>query len=242
MVRRQQSAALAESQSFTIPHAQETQVDVVLAILKPLVEAVGATIGPHCEVVLHDLRTPEHSIVAIWNGSVTGRGVGGPVVGGPMKDVALKLLDAEVGESTLSVGYKTETRDGRELRSTSLVLRTPEGKPVIAFCINVDLTAITMARSLLDEISRVAFAGDETSPAEVAQTEVSEIIAQIIQEAIERVGKPPRFMEREDRLRAVRLMHERGLFLVRGGVERAADVLAISRFTLYGYLKEIRTL
>jgi predicted transcriptional regulator YheO len=224
----------------TIPHVYPHQVDATLDLLRPLVDAIGKTVGLHCEVVLHDLRTPERSIVAIANGTVTGRRVGGPVIGGPSKDVALKLLDSGMRESVLSVGYKTRARDGRELRSTSLVLRTPDGKPAIALCINVDLSAVTMARLLLDEILKNA-QGETDAPREPADPiEVSEVAAQVIQETLQEVGRPPEFMERESRLRAVRLMHERGLFLIRGGVERAAAALKISKFTLYSYLKEVR--
>src|SRR3990170_4461078 len=77
-----------------IPLLAAREVDATLALLQPLVDAIGKTVGPHCEVVLHDLRTPEHSIVAVCNGAVTNRRVGGPVIGGPSKDVALKLLDS----------------------------------------------------------------------------------------------------------------------------------------------------
>jgi predicted transcriptional regulator YheO len=213
-------------------------VDAVLTMLRPVVEAIGRTVGSHCEVVLHDLRVPERSIVAISNGAVTGRHVGGPVVGGPSKDVALRLLDSAVKDSTLSVGYRTQTRDGRELRSTSLVLRTPGGKPVIALCLNVDLSAFTMVRALLEEIAKPAPVSADAP--EETQLDVGEVIPQMIQEALAEVGKPPKFMDREERLRAVGLMHERGLFLIRGGVERAAAALGISKFTLYGYLKEVR--
>jgi len=222
-----------------LPRIAERDVDSVLALFRPVAEAIGKTVGAHCEVVLHDLRVPERSIVAITNGAVTGRRVGGPVVGGPAKDVALKLLDSAIKESTLSVGYRTKTRDGRELRSTSLVLRTPAGKPVIALCINLDLSAFTMARLLLDEISKTSTSSTEAS-GEETQLDVGDVIAHMIQEALAEVGRPPKFMDREDRLQAVRLMHERGLFLIRGGVERAAAALGISKFTLYGYLKDVR--
>ncbi|MGH2360547.1 MAG: helix-turn-helix domain-containing protein, partial [bacterium] len=63
---------------------------------------------------------------------------------------------------------------------------------------------------------------------------------QIIRDALGETGKLPKYMERDDRLKAVSLMQERGLFLIRGGVERAAAALGISRFTLYSYLKEVR--
>jgi len=221
----------------TIP---EGQVDLLLSALAPVVEAVGATVGPYCEVVLHDLRVPERSIHAIANGAVTGRRAGGPVVGGPVKDIALGLLDFGTRESSLTVGYTTHTTDGRELRSTSLVLRSPQGRPVVALCVNVDLSAVTMARQLLDEIARPGGEAAVPSKGEQAPPDVDEIVAHIIQEAIDKVGTPVRYMEREQRLRAVRLMHERGLFLIRGGVERVAAALGISRFTLYSYLKEVR--
>jgi predicted transcriptional regulator YheO len=233
--REQQS----QEAGVVLPRIAERDVDSVLTLLRPVVEAIGKTVGAQCEVVLHDLRVPERSIVAITNGAVTGRRVGGPVVGGPTKDVALKLLDSAIKESTLSVGYRTKTRDGRELRSTSLVLRTPAGKPVIALCINLDLSAFTMARLLLDEISKTSTASTEAS-GEEAQLDVGDVIAHMIEEAIAEVGKPAKFMDREDRLQAVRLMHERGLFLIRGGVERAAAALGVSKFTLYSYLKEVR--
>lgn len=239
---RSQSAMLPRQRyEGSPPRVSEKQIDAFLEVFRSIVDAIGDTVGPHCEVVLHDLRAPERSIVAISNGAVTGRRVGGPVVGGPTKDIALRLLDSSVVGSTLSIGYRTTTRDGRELRSTSLILRTPEGKPAIAFCINVDLSTLTMARLLLEEISKTAVGeGDISADAAVPGVDVSEVLEQMIREALKEVGKPAKFMEREERLQVVRLMHERGLFLIRGGVERAAISLGISRFTLYSYLKEIR--
>lgn len=228
--------------SAAIPHVPAHQVDTILEILKPLVEGVGRTVGAHCEVVLHDLRTPERSIVAICNGAVTGRRLGGPVIGGPSKDVALKLLDSTVPDSTLSIGYRTRARDGRELRSTSLVLRTPQGEPAIAVCINVDLSSLSMARLLLEEFAKVPTPKGAGHAENGPQTDVDDVMAHMMQEALAEVGKPPQFLTRDERLAAVRAMHERGLFLIRGGVERAAAALGISRFTLYSYLKEVRAL
>ena len=212
---------------------------MVLELLKPLVDAVGRTVGRFCEVVLHDLRVPEHSIVAISNGDVTGRKVGGTVIDGPTKDIALKLLDSGISTSTLSIGYRTYTRDHRELRSTSLVLRTTNGKPAVALCMNIDLSTLIVARHLLEEVTTVP-ASESEKAQEGPQTDVADVMTRIIQEVLAEAAKPPGFMDRGDRLQVVRLMHERGLFLIRGGVERAAAALGISRFTLYSYLKEVR--
>lgn len=60
--------------------------DAILAALTPVVEGIAATFGPVCEVVLHDYRNPEKSVVAVA-GSVTGR-----TVGGAMSEIGMRVL------------------------------------------------------------------------------------------------------------------------------------------------------
>jgi len=45
----------------------------------PIVDCIADLLGPNAEVVLHDVRHTDHSIVMIRNGSVTGRTVGAPL-------------------------------------------------------------------------------------------------------------------------------------------------------------------
>ena len=49
-----------------------------LTVLKQIASDLASQFGPDCEIVIHDLKTndPEHSIVYIENGHVTGRGIG----------------------------------------------------------------------------------------------------------------------------------------------------------------------
>lgn len=41
-------------------------------------------------------------------------------------------------------------------------------------------------------------------------------------------------------IQAVQAMMQRGLFIVKGGVERAATALGVTRFTIYNYLEALR--
>jgi hypothetical protein len=50
------------------------------------------------------------------------------------------------------------------------------------------------------------------------------------------LGAPLAELSREDKQRAVRLLDERGAFQLRKSVEEVADVLGVSRFTVYNYL------
>lgn len=51
-------------------------------------------------------------------------------------------------------------------------------------------------------------------------------------------GRLP-LLSREDKQRAVRLLDERGAFILRRAVEDVADALGVSRITVYNYLNAI---
>ena len=64
---------------------------------------------------------------------------------------------------------------------------------------------------------------------------------EIIDDAVRRLGKPASRMNKDEKTAAVQTMFERGLFIVKGGVERAAAALGVTRFTVYNYLDSIRS-
>jgi predicted transcriptional regulator YheO len=60
-------------------------------------------------------------------------------------------------------------------------------------------------------------------------------------EGVEReLGAPLGQLERENKQRAVRLLEDRGAFVLRRSVEDVADALGVSRITVYNYLNAMR--
>jgi hypothetical protein len=58
--------------------------------------------------------------------------------------------------------------------------------------------------------------------------------------AVEReLGGALRSLSREDKQRAVRLLDERGVFVLRKSIEDVADAMGVSRMTIYTYLDAI---
>ena len=53
------------------------------------------------------------------------------------------------------------------------------------------------------------------------------------------LGGPLPTLNREDKQRAVRLLDERGAFILRRSVEDVADAMGVSRITIYNYLNAI---
>lgn len=60
-----------------------------LNMLKDLGSAITATFGNFCEVAISDVDNPDSAILYIFNGHVTGREVGDPLVGPDLERVAM---------------------------------------------------------------------------------------------------------------------------------------------------------
>ena len=50
--------------------------DEMLNFLKNEARGISVMFGPNCETIVHDMTRPGHPILAIFNGTVTGREVG----------------------------------------------------------------------------------------------------------------------------------------------------------------------
>lgn len=206
-------------------------------VLVPVMKAIAQTVGPRCEVVLHDLRAPDRlgsTIVSIENGQVTGRRVGGPTTNLGLE--ALRTGDP----SPDRFNYRTRTADGRELRSSSVYFRNSGGELVGALCINLDVRPYVHARDALDElVGPPEEAGVELD--ELLGTDIGEVLDGLLQRGIQRIGVPVAAMSREDKVAVMRFLDEKGAFLVKRAVDRIARGLRISRVTAYAYLEEARS-
>lgn len=218
--------------------------DNFLKNLSLVVDGIASVFPNNCEVVLHDLRKPEHSIIAIANRHVTGRKVGGPIIGGPLDDKGLEIILSQTKTQNIISNYTTRTKDNRKLKSTSIFFRDRKGVPLIALCINLDLTEFNNAKNLLDNICIIR-ESSKVKIKEIGKTgksnnDVKEIIKSIVNEATLGLKEPIHGAEKKDKLTAIKKMYEQGLFLVKGGVDYAARALGVSRFTIYNYLKELQ--
>ena len=207
--------------------------DAVFAALTPVINGIVATFGRSCEVVLHDYRDQEHSVVAVA-GSVTGR-----TVGDAMSEIGLRVLAAGA-DARNEVGYVTRAQDGRVLKCTTLPLRDVDGTLIGALCINIDISAIKRATGVLSDL--LGLSALEMSPA--ATTNFSGDLDQVVESLIERAERahavPVAALGRDERLALVRSLNEAGVFGLRGAPGRIAKRLGISRTGLYNDLAELK--
>lgn len=197
-------------------------------VIKGLVSGIAAAIGPHCEVVVHDFRTPEKSIVAI-GGRVTRRSVGGS-----MSQIGLSLL-AEGENARDKFNYLTKLPSGRDVKSTTLILRDNRNKVFGAFCVNLDVTDMRNAAAFLTGIS-----GD-SAPTEVSTT-FTDDIREVIEVVLSHELHSQSFEELPpiQRVDLFRTLDEKGIFGIRKGLTQVAERFSISRATAYSYLHRAR--
>lgn len=216
-------------------NAMSEDLHPILKNMVPLVEGIANTFGKNCEVVLHDVRNPDRSIVAIANGHVTNR-----IVGGPMSEYGLLALRR--GDfSSHRVNYMKKTGDGRILKSSSLYIKDENGELIGYLCINYDISELKVIKSILNDFTNIYDLEQEgSSDTDIYGGTINEVLARIVDKTLESTGKPVAFLSKEEKVHMVQLLETKGVFLVKGAIDYVAKVLCVSRYTIYNYLDEIR--
>ncbi|WP_414938616.1 helix-turn-helix transcriptional regulator [Amycolatopsis sp. cmx-11-51] len=209
-----------------------SEQDAILDALAPVADGIAATLGSFCEVVVHDFRRPEKSVVAIA-GSVTDRSVGGS-----MSEIGMGLL-ARGDDAEDELNYVTRTASGKLVKSSTMLLRDSGGSVFGALCVNLDVTALGQLRTLVGELADVGTAAAET-PTTTFGDNVDAVVDAIVDDHQLRLNKPWAALSREERLDLFRSLHARGVFAVRRAVPLVAARIGISRASAYNYLAEIR--
>jgi predicted transcriptional regulator YheO len=203
--------------------------------LKGLVKGLAAQFGPHCEVVLHDLKNQpyDHTIIAIENGEVTGRKIGD--CGTNLGLQVLRGTDREGDKYNYSTSF-----NGKVLRSTSIYMRDSKGEVIGSLCINLDITDFILAEkaiaSMVGDVSKASVGLQE-----VFSNDVNDLLDTLIQESFRHVGKPVALMNKEDKVEGISYLDKRGALLVKKAGDRISKFYGISKFTLYSYLEETRS-
>ena len=201
-----------------------------LAMLKQIAAGIAAQFGSNCEVVIHDVsgKTPEHSIVHIENGHVSGRKVGD---GGSHS--VLELWKQEDAQPQDNLGYLTRTSNGKVLKSSTMFIRNQRGQVVALLSINFDISAMMMAENVMKEL---------VSPKDEEQAEpekivnINDLLEELIAQSVALVGKPVALMNKEDKVRAIQFLSRSGAFLVTKSGDKIAKYFGISKYTLYSYI------
>ena len=202
--------------------------DEMLNFLKNEARGISVMFGPNCETIVHDMTRPGHPILAIFNGTVTGREVGSTAdIFGDIGD-----YDESIYQNKDYINQMVLSRDGRTLKSSTFNIVGEDYH--FALGINLDITNMVRAGQMLSELT--ATSGDlQQTLMQDARSQLEELL----RECISAVGKEPEAMKKTDRMRIIRMLYKRRAFTYQKSVAIVAERLNVSRYTVYKYMHEL---
>ena len=199
-------------------------------MLRQVAAGIAAQFGSNCEVVVHDLsRHPDHSIVEIVNGHVTGRKVGDGA-----SHVVIEQLQTNDPEPKDHLCYLTKTPDGKILKSSTVYIRNSKGKVSAIVSINYDISKLLMVESAVRDLISTGEETQQTEPEKIVN--INDLLDDLIEQSVALVGKPVALMNKDDKVKAIRFLNQNGAFLVTKSGDKIAKYFGISKYTLYSYI------
>ncbi len=230
---------------------EKLKIPAALAAWRETADLIARAGGEKVETVLHDLANPLHSVVYVVNGAVTDR-----KVGQGLRHLVTEMLAAQAHHADHLPIWWYRYR-GKLIRCTTRLIRDARGELVGTLCVNEDVTDCLALYERLQEklpgLKNVPVAlpeGDgifwdeersRATPVEAVESQdsVREMVTKLIREMAkeEHVSADS---SREERRRFVELLDAREVFLVKGSVEYAAELIGVSKVTIYSDLDAVR--
>lgn len=206
----------------------------VLEIYKKLLPFLGKVLGSGCELCIHDVRNPNESIIAIEN-NATGR-----KIGSPMTDLAYTTMEKGLYTNSDSVLNYEGSSKGRQFLSSTYFIKN-EDRLIGLLCVNKDVSASNAAVAAFQNlVNTFNLALPETSEyTETLEGPVSDLLPNLVADAIAQTNIPPERMTRTEKIELVRKLNEQGILSMKGAVKEIAAQLNLSEPTVYRYLNKI---
>ena len=194
-----------------------------------IADMLADTFGEECEVVLHDIADPEHSVVYVANGTVTGR-----KKGQGFEHFVKTAITQGVEKDFVANDFFQ--KNGKLIRTSSSLIRDEEGKLIGALCINLDMTRtqkqLAYLQGFLPKPKPVPHHSEGNGK------RVEEMVLALVDNIL--AGCDVTALSREERIEKIRFMDSRGIFQMKGSIDQVAERLGINRVTVYSYLDEVR--
>lgn len=198
-----------------------------------VIDGLAEYLGPCYEIVLHSMESFDHSVVHIVNGEHTGRKVGSPIT-----DKALQLLEIFEHENKREITYFSQNKKGEPLKSTTIAINGENDRIIGLICMNFYMNS---------PLSKI-IAGFSTNDLPTPQSEPNENFAENIDELItSSLNSVKASVENDDNITPanknkviIQTLHERGIFNIKDAVIKVADLMGISKNTVYMHLRNLQ--
>lgn len=200
-----------------------------------IVDFLAGVLGEHYEIVLHEIKKDDSSIIAIKNSHISGR-----EVGAPLTDFALNIIKNKVYKhSDFELNYKALAQSKCLNGSTFFIKENNE--IVGMLCINRDDVSAKESISNIASILGLSciFEDQKNINQENLSTSVEEMIHSILGDSIKQIQNGVQFSAHQKE-ELIAILYKNNIFAIKSAVSVASKILKISEPTIYRYLKNIK--
>ena len=211
-------------------HAFSDDDRKIIRSTETIVDGIASVFGSFCEVVLHSLEDPARSVVKIANGLATGRDVDSPITAEALK----QLHEIALQEGSDIRHTCKRTQDGQLFKSTSMVIRNGQQKPVGMLCININMSV--PASDFLQ-----AFVLEDANSAPVVghfPASVDDLVESTVDRTIAEINSNQQLSNKVKNKHIIMSLFDKGIFDIKESVPMVARKLGVSRHTVYLYIRQ----
>jgi predicted transcriptional regulator YheO len=198
----------------------------------PMVKFLSELCGPSSEVLLHNVKNPDNSVIAIENGYYSGRGIGSPLT-----DLAIEILNSGICKDHDYISNYNGSGKGRNFLSSTFFIKN-EGRVIGMLCVNRDITSAEEFAAAFRRLQKnYNLINADTKIKETLEVPTDSMLSGMIQSVFQEAGADPAHMKAKERIEIVRKLKEKGVFEIKGAVPEVARQMNISVPTIYRYMK-----
>jgi len=205
---------------------------LILKSYKILIDGLANYLGDGYEFVLHSLENTDSSVIKIINGFHTGRKVGAPIT-----DLALSMLaEIENVRDKGYISYRSKNKRGEPLKATTIAIYGDNGRVIGLLCINFYLNT-----PFADIVASYSLSEPEEKGAitETFFENIDELIKSEVSTAKITAAKDPSILPSQKNKEIISLLYQQGVFTLKDAVIKVADLLGISKSTVYLHVRSI---
>ena len=204
---------------------------LILESYRELVCGLEDYLGGAYEIVLHSLDSFEHSVISIVNGEHTGRAVGAPIT-----NKALDMLNKFSESGASSETYFSTNSRGEPLKSTTIAIRGENNRIIGLLCMNYYMN--TSFSEFINNFIPPNTPNIENAPVtETFASNVDDMISSALEHARRQIYNDPSISSSNKNKAIISLLYDKGIFQIKDSVPKVADLLGISKNTVYLHLR-----
>ncbi|KOF55711.1 hypothetical protein AGR56_17920 [Clostridium sp. DMHC 10] len=212
----------------------------ILAKYISIAEFISSILGDNCEVVIHDITSPNNSIIFIKNGHLSGR-----KLGGPLTDLVLNIIQNKSYKDKNFVSNYKAIGNFKTFRSASYFIKNDNSEIIGVLCINIDTEPYNKVKQLMDSLSFISTNSIDNKKKTLDTQEqfydnVDDLLYMMVQKTISKSKIAPDRMSSDEKINIVKRLCDEGAFNLKGAVSEVAKALQVSEPTIYRYLNKYK--